>query len=140
MIFSSLLFLSSFFPFSFLIFVIDFFCVFFSFSASFTCAWFEILFFGFFASCFSPFCAVSSNFPFLRMSVGRLLLFFCFSGPRKRRASEVELDKLDEKSQNVVLKNFKSVEEYEEAVAERNRFCTNEYLERIQEENFHLST
>ena len=97
---------------------IDFFCLVLVFSAvaqppspapglKFSC-------FDFPASCFSPFSAVSSIFPFLTVVSWSRFSFFCFSGPRKRRASEAELDKLDEKSQILVLKNFKPVEEYEE--------------------------
>ena len=77
------------------------------------------------------------------MTVGRVFSCLCFSGPRKRRASEVELDKLDEKSQIVVLKNFKSLEEYEDLRAERTRLyddlrAEHTRLERIQDENVHL--
>ena len=80
------------------------------------------------------------------MTVGRVFSCLCFSGPRKRRASEVELDKLDEKSQIVVLKNFKSLEEYEDLRAEHTRLydilddlrAEHTRLERIQDENVHL--
>ena len=70
------------------------------------------------------------------MSALFFLYSIFFSGSRKRLASEVELDKLDEKSQIVVLKNFKPVEEYEELHSDFR--AEHARLERLQDENVHL--